>query len=70
MNPPRRIVPLGATSSRSDSKEEKLEQMLAAAVFDENANNQNGNGKKNTDKEVRARRRAQKIARKRNRLNK
>lgn len=62
---PERIVTLGTGGS---PQEEKLDKMLAEAFFDD-TNNQNGTGPKNPDKEVRARRRATKIARKRNRLN-
>lgn len=46
--------------------EEKLEKMLQDAFFDE-GNNQNGTGPKNPSKELRAKRRATKLARKRNR---
>lgn len=51
-----------------DSPTDRLEEMLKIAnVMRDRENNQAGGGKKNKSKEVRAKRRAQKLSRKKNR---
>lgn len=52
---------------RPDTPENRLEEMLKMANLLGPDNNQNGNGKKNPSKAVRAERRNKKLARKKNR---
>lgn len=56
-------------SAPPENESDRLEKMIQLANLANQENNQNGNGKKNTSKEVRARRRAQKLARKKNKYN-
>lgn len=68
--PEGRIVELGfggPPEQLPDTPENRLEEMLKQANLLGPDNNQNGNGKKNPSKAVRAERRNKKLARKKNR---
>lgn len=61
------VTDTGAPEIVPDPKEERLNDLLRMARIFGPGNNQNGTGSKNNSKEVRAKRRRQKLARKANR---
>lgn len=67
--PKGRVVEFGTSIEPriEETKEDLLERLLMQANLLGPANNQNGTGLRNPDKEVRRKRREQKLARRRNR---